>query len=226
MDSKHKFTYDEFVEKYLEDNNLGEDEITERQWKILNAAVKVFSEKGYGSSRTSEIAKEADVAEGTIFRYYKTKKDLLMGLIIPFITKFFRPLVFASIERIMRNTGDKSIDEILKEVISDRIELVRKNMPIIKTIFIEASYQPELLEAFKNEIKNKFIPVTSNFIESYIEKEQIRDIEPMVVIRSLISTVGGYIALASTFPEYFSGEGDQKETDKLVDILLNGIKKK
>ena len=41
---------------------------------IFNAAVKVFAQKGYSAATTSEIAREANTAEGTIFRYYKTKK--------------------------------------------------------------------------------------------------------------------------------------------------------
>lgn len=45
-----------------------------RKEAVLKAAVKIFSEKGYSAATTSEIAKEAGVAEGTIFRYFKTKK--------------------------------------------------------------------------------------------------------------------------------------------------------
>ncbi len=45
--------------------------------RILEAAVDMFGEKGYASTSTSEIAKRAGVAEGTIFRYYKTKKRFI-----------------------------------------------------------------------------------------------------------------------------------------------------
>lgn len=53
----------------------GEDvKLSEKQIKILEAAIEIFAEKGYASTSTSEIAKRAGVAEGTIFRHYKTKK--------------------------------------------------------------------------------------------------------------------------------------------------------
>jgi AcrR family transcriptional regulator len=218
--------FEEFIQKFLTNSNLVEEEITERQWQILNAAIKVFSEKGYGSSRTSEIAKEAEVAEGTIFRYYKTKKDLLMGLIIPFATKFIRPLVLESLVKITENRGDKSIDEVLREVMVDRIDLVRKNVPLIKTVLIEASYQPELLDILKKEVISKGLPVVGKLIGNYVEKDEIRDIDTVLILRSIVSLIGGYIFLSSVFPEYFAGDGDRQEVDKLADILLNGIRKK
>jgi len=48
--------------------------------KILRAAVKVFSEKGFYNSRVADIAKEANVADGTIYLYFKNKDDILISL--------------------------------------------------------------------------------------------------------------------------------------------------
>ncbi|WP_446715397.1 helix-turn-helix domain-containing protein [Caloramator sp. Dgby_cultured_2] len=45
--------------------------------------MKVFSEKGFEGSRTSEIAKEANVAEGTIFKYFKTKRIFCLVFFYP-----------------------------------------------------------------------------------------------------------------------------------------------
>lgn len=57
-----------------------EEGLTEKQKKIIIAAIESFSEKGYAATSTSEIAKKAGVAEGTIFRHYKTKKIYLYPL--------------------------------------------------------------------------------------------------------------------------------------------------
>jgi TetR/AcrR family fatty acid metabolism transcriptional regulator len=48
--------------------------------KIIQAAAKVFAEKGFYNSRVSEIAKEANVADGTIYLYFKNKDDILISL--------------------------------------------------------------------------------------------------------------------------------------------------
>ncbi|MFC4776902.1 TetR/AcrR family transcriptional regulator [Paenibacillus sp. GCM10023252] len=47
---------------------------------ILSAAVKVFAETGYHGSQVSKIAKEAGVADGTIYLYFKNKEDILVSL--------------------------------------------------------------------------------------------------------------------------------------------------
>jgi len=48
--------------------------------QIIQAAVRVFARKGYFSSRVSDIAREAGIAAGTIYLYFKTKEDILITL--------------------------------------------------------------------------------------------------------------------------------------------------
>ncbi|EAD5296161.1 helix-turn-helix transcriptional regulator, partial [Listeria monocytogenes] len=60
-----------------------ETKMSEKQRRIVAASIELFAEKGYAGTSTNEIAKKAGVAEGTIFRHYKTKKDLLMAITMP-----------------------------------------------------------------------------------------------------------------------------------------------
>ena len=46
--------------------------------QILEAAVKVFARQGFHQSTVAEIAKEAGVADGTIYLYFKNKDDILV----------------------------------------------------------------------------------------------------------------------------------------------------
>jgi TetR/AcrR family fatty acid metabolism transcriptional regulator len=48
---------------------------------ILDASVRVFADKGFHSSRISDVAREARVAEGTIYLYFKNKDDLLLSIL-------------------------------------------------------------------------------------------------------------------------------------------------
>ena len=208
---------------YLFDESIPEGEISKRQWDILNAATKIFSEKGYEGGRTSDIAKEANISEGTIFRYFKTKKDLLVGLLMPLIIKFFRPLMFKSMEKIMDNEKDESINVVLKNIMLDRITLFKKNAPLVKTVMVESIYHPELLRPLQKEIAPKLIPIVDNFFRENIEKGNLRDIDPRLMTRSLISLVAGFSILSNALPEVFTNEGDETEIDKIVDILINGI---
>ena len=48
--------------------------------RIITAAEKLFSEKGYRQTSVAEIARQADVAEGTVYEYFKNKEDLLFSI--------------------------------------------------------------------------------------------------------------------------------------------------
>ncbi|WP_441296785.1 TetR/AcrR family transcriptional regulator [Alkalihalobacterium chitinilyticum] len=48
--------------------------------QIIEAAVKVIAENGYHHAQVSKIAKEAGVADGTIYLYFKNKEDILISL--------------------------------------------------------------------------------------------------------------------------------------------------
>jgi TetR/AcrR family fatty acid metabolism transcriptional regulator len=52
----------------------------DKRQRILQAAVKVFARKGYFAAKVSEIAKRAEVADGTIYLYFEGKEDILVNL--------------------------------------------------------------------------------------------------------------------------------------------------
>jgi AcrR family transcriptional regulator len=54
--------------------------VLDKQKQILAAALKLFVTYGFHGTPTSKIAEEAEVANGTLFHYYKTKDDLVVGL--------------------------------------------------------------------------------------------------------------------------------------------------
>lgn len=55
--------------------------MTEKQQKILQAALKLFAQEGYASTSTSKVAKAAGVSEGLIFRHFKNKEGLLKAIL-------------------------------------------------------------------------------------------------------------------------------------------------
>src|SRR5262247_3903339 len=52
----------------------------DKRERILDAAERIFAQHGFFAARVSEIAKEAGVADGTIYLYFKNKDDLLISL--------------------------------------------------------------------------------------------------------------------------------------------------
>lgn len=205
-------------------SNLETEELSEKHWQILDAAVRVFSEKGFSASRTSEIAKEAGVSEGTIFNYFKTKKDLLIGLLLPLVAKFFRPIVLRSVEKIFKNPGNLPIEEVLQALAKDRLELAQKNLPLLKTVAAEALFHPELLAPLKQKMMPQVVETGTTFINEQIEKGTFRDVDPTSAFRILMSIMVGYLVLRNTYPEAFDKETEEIEIRRLVDIYLNGVK--
>ena len=52
----------------------------EKYHAILDAALRVIAEHGYHNSQVARIAREAGVADGTIYLYFKNKEDILISL--------------------------------------------------------------------------------------------------------------------------------------------------
>lgn len=67
----------------------------EKKEMILNAAIKTFSEKGYGTTKIADIAKEAGISHGLIYQYFTSKEEI------------FKILIQRSLE-ITRNTAEQN----------------------------------------------------------------------------------------------------------------------
>ncbi|UCC59871.1 MAG: helix-turn-helix transcriptional regulator [Dehalococcoidia bacterium] len=68
------------------------ERITEqRKQQILDAALTIFSRKGFGEATVPDIAHEAGIAVGTIYNYYQSKRDLLVSLLANYV--FTQPFV-------------------------------------------------------------------------------------------------------------------------------------
>lgn len=64
----------------------------EKQDRILNAALKEFSLRGYQNASTNEIVKEAGISKGLLFHYFNNKKDLYFFLYDYFMDKFMEDI--------------------------------------------------------------------------------------------------------------------------------------
>lgn len=56
------------------------EQVKDKKTAIMEAALKLFTERGFHGTSTAEISKEAGVATGTLFNYFPTKEDLINSL--------------------------------------------------------------------------------------------------------------------------------------------------
>ncbi|WP_026882491.1 TetR/AcrR family transcriptional regulator [Clostridium akagii] len=191
---------------------------------ILAAAIKIFAQKSYNGTTTSEIAKEAGVAEGTIFRYFKTKKDILIKGVIDKFTEFVgEKFISEQLTNILEKNSDKDGREILKILIKDRIELVKKYKDIMKVVVSESLYNAEVATSIKKNILPKAKLFIRKFLTTYIEKGVFRNVDLDVAETALMGTVTAYVVQNLFLKQsYISNE---EEIDKLIDIIIGGLKK-
>jgi AcrR family transcriptional regulator len=207
---------DKMFDTLLED----EGELTEKQKKILIAAIEYFSEKGYASTSTSEIAKKAGVAEGTIFRHYKTKKDLLLSIVTPVMTKLLAPFVMRDLNKVLDQRYEK-YEDFLKAMIVNRREFLQNHFPILKILLQEIPFQPELREQFLEHVAGKIFIRFDALVKYYQDKGQIIEMPTQSVIRFTTSTIMGY--LLTNYLIAPKDWDDEAEVERTIQFIMHGI---
>ncbi|TCP55673.1 TetR family transcriptional regulator [Tumebacillus sp. BK434] len=66
---------------FIEVRTIAQKKNNEKYEAILNAAVKVIGQAGYHNAPISKIAREAGVADGTVYLYFKNKEDILISIL-------------------------------------------------------------------------------------------------------------------------------------------------
>lgn len=198
-----------------------EDKMTEKQIKIIEAAVEMFAEKGYSATSTSEIAQKAGVAEGTIFRHYKTKKDLLISIIGPTLTKLVGPFILRDVHKIV-NTDYDRFEDFLRAMMRNRLEFVLKNADVIRILLHEIPFHPELRQQFIHHIFPQVAGRLEWIIRHFQAKGELVAGEPYTLIRMAASAVAGYILTRSViWPT--RDWNDDEEIERTVSFVMHGL---
>ena len=198
-----------------------EEELTDKQKKIIVSAIESFAEKGYSATSTSEIAKKAGVAEGTIFRHYKTKKDLLLAIVAPVMAKFVAPFIIKDLNKVL-DQDFEHVEDFLKAILENRRDFLVKNLPIVKILLQEIPFHPELKDLFKDHIALKVYERFEKIVEHYKANGQIIDIPAYSVFRLSLSTIFGYlIARYMILPE--ADWDDEAEMERTIQFILHGL---
>lgn len=203
------------------DDFIDGEELTDKQKKILLSAIESFSEKGFAATSTSEIAKKAGVAEGTIFRHYKTKKELLLAIVTPVIAKFVAPFILKDLQKVMDQDFEQ-FEDFLKAILENRRDFLIKNLPTVKILVQEIPFHPELKELFQEHIGLRIYERFTKLVDHYQAKGQIIEIPAYSVIRMVLSSIFGYlIARYMILPE--ADWDDDAETERTIQFILHGL---
>ncbi|MGN7763314.1 TetR/AcrR family transcriptional regulator [Paenibacillus sp. 22594] len=210
---------EEWIEELLAISE--EQKMTPKQLAILQAGIEIFSEKGYAAAATSEIAQRAGVAEGTIFRYYKTKKELLLSIVSPAMAKMIAPFVLRNFGGVL-DVPFESYEAFLRAFMVNRLEFARKNFKILRIFVQEIPFQPALREQFIENVMNNIMERVTNITDHFKEKGEVADVPTPSIIRFTISSIIGYL-LARLLLMPDKDWDDEAEINLTIEFMLHGI---
>ena len=145
---------------------------TQTKDKIFDAALDLFSKKGYDSVSGRTIASEVGIKESSIYNHYSTKKDILMS-ILNYFEEYFKgnPLDDENIRKLLEENPEEFYhqgSEMFKQQIFEE-----KILKIMKLIFVQMYQIDEVKEFFLREILGGSTDFWSDVFEILIQKNVI-----------------------------------------------------
>jgi TetR/AcrR family fatty acid metabolism transcriptional regulator len=185
-----------------------------KYYQILEAAVKVFARQGFHQSTIAQIAKEAGVADGTIYLYFKNKDDILV--------QFFSYRAKQVFERFREavDQANTSLDK-LRNLIRRHLAEFQQDKDGAIVYQVETHQNSRLAEAQIKEMSKLYRDLISEIVEQGQQEGTIRkDLYVGLVKRFIIGAVDEVI---STWL-HSNGEYDLVSmADPLVDLFVSGI---
>ena len=196
--------------------NFKEQMIEARRTQILLGAAQVFAEKGFHKATTKEIAKAAEVSEGTIYNYFSNKRELLFALI--------ELIGVQSLRAVVQEHRQDDPRAFLKAIFLDRYHLLQDRGSFIAPILAEIVVDADL----RQEVYDKLaIPVAGQleqYLQAQIEAGHFRPVNPVIVTRAFIGSMLLNTALKLTHvDERYEAISTEAMIDQLVSLFLEGL---
>lgn len=181
----------------------------ERREQILDAAVHIFSDKGFAGASMRDIAREVGVTEGLLYHYFEGKDQLLY-------TCWKERSWRASLEKILAESEGIPLQEVLRAMIADFTQSLRDNADMVRICSNEMQHNPEMREFHTQRIEDN-----GKLIADFLRARQATgEIRPDVdVYTPAFLLMGSAYSLFSVW-----GHSDEAQWSARVDDLLkNGI---
>jgi len=190
-----------------------------RKQQILEAALTIFSEKGFAAAKTAEIARSAGVSEGTIYNYFKNKRELFVAVIKNFIITV--PLLDL-IEKIPKD------DVVLtfRKILENRFDLVKTDtITGLPSLMGEVQRDPELKSLWTRDFLQPFLYQLEKMYRTMSVSGKFRKMEPEVVVRVIGGLIIGFMIL-----KIMEGEdsplndlSQEQITGDITEFILHGL---
>ena len=182
--------------------------------RILNAAVKVFARQGYYQSTISQIAKEAGVADGTIYLYFVNKDDILVQ-----IFSYRAKKVFERFRQEVNRAGS-AIDK-LKSLVRIHLDEFQRDRDMAIVYQTETHQISRLAEAQIKEMSEMYRDIIAEIIENGQEEGCLRKDLYLGLVKRII--IGSVDEVINTWLHSGGRYDLVSMADPLVELFIRGI---
>jgi AcrR family transcriptional regulator len=189
--------------------------IERRQEEILQAAASVFAAKGYAQATTREIAAAADIAEGSLYNYFASKRDILVAIISRSPSPVDR--LWSEAENLADRDGFIGLVE--RAVLAPAPE-----QPWVRTVIKEAWMDDELFRRYQAGHVRETVARVTRLIERGVEAGWLRQVDPEYAAQALVGAL-----MASMMPLLRRTQGSEEPGERekaaraTADLLLFGL---
>lgn len=149
---------------------------TDKHELILEAAIRVFAQKGFHGARISDVADEAGVADGTIYLYFKNKDDLLLSI---FEEKM--DLLLAGLGEALAGVHDP-LDQV-RVFARYHFKQVQEHRELAEVLQIELRLSNKFMKEYRPQKLWEYLGVFAEIVRVGQERGQIRtDIDPFMAM--------------------------------------------
>jgi TetR/AcrR family transcriptional regulator, fatty acid metabolism regulator protein len=187
----------------------------DKRERILDAAEAIFARSGFFHARVAEIARQAGVADGTIYLYFKSKDDLLISLFESRMERVNRDLAEAIAP------AATAIERLLLFV-NAYLRLIAENPVVAEVLTIELRQSSKFMKEYANPRFAELLKMLGNTVA---EGQQSGELEPSVpapVAARMIFGILDELALA-----WLLGRGEKFDIVRAVDwvgaFILRGL---
>ena len=188
---------------------------SDKHQKIIQAAIKVLARKGFFNARISDIAKEAQVADGTIYLYFNNKYDILITLFEEEIGK----IIVQVKQLIDKETDPRKMLEIFALY---HMKLMDEKRELSEVLQVELRQSNKFMKEYRNTKFIEYVDIISGILHKGQEMNIFRkDILPGIAKRAFFGALDETSRLWILSPKHpYSIEEAAKQISA---IFLNGI---
>jgi len=187
--------------------------------KILEAALKVFSEKGYLGATTKEIATRADVAEITLFRHFSSKEMLFEKMIN---TYSFLPVLKDLIPKL----SEIQYEDALIKIAEKFIETLTERKDMIRIINFEIFRYPQKMHETYHSFIDEIIETLASYFAKMQKRRILKKFDPELGARAFLGMFFSYFNMEELMMRRRYRETDtEKAVKEFIKIFVNGTMK-